>query len=66
MGRPLYQLGLLEVSELLQQRRLSSSELTQAILFRIAAEDVVLGSYLFIAEEYALTRAEAMQAELVD
>ena len=60
----LHFLGLLEVGKLIQSRKLSSVEVTQSQLDRIARLDPVLKSYAHLTGASALERAHAAESEI--
>ncbi len=56
--------SLLEVGKLVQERKLSPVEVTQAQLDRIARLDGALGSYVYIMASTALEQARAAEKEI--
>jgi amidase len=56
--------SLTTVSDLIRRRRLSSTELTDAILQRITKLDGQHGAYATVLPERALDRAKAADAEI--
>jgi len=57
---------LTEVAELIKSKRISSEELTQIILNRIAALDGKLNSYITVMNEAALAAARSLDKELAE
>ena len=57
MRTDLHFMSITELSELLRSRKVSSREVTQAQLARIAALDGALGSYAVVTEEEAMSAA---------
>jgi amidase len=62
----LHYLTLMEVAELIKSKRISSEELTQIMLNRIAALDSRLNSYITVMSEAALAAARALDNELAE
>ena len=63
MTAPLHQLGVAELGRALRAKTVSSTELTQHLLARVAvAKD--LGAFLHVDEDYALARAKDADARL--
>ncbi len=60
----LHYLTLTEAARLIEARRLSPVELTQAYLDRIAAFDPQLNAYLLVTADHALAQARAAEAEI--
>ena len=60
----LHYLTLTEVAELIRSKRISSEELTQIMLNRIAALDGKLNSYITVMGEAALVAARTLDKEL--
>ncbi|MFO1464657.1 MAG: Asp-tRNA(Asn)/Glu-tRNA(Gln) amidotransferase subunit GatA [bacterium] len=60
----LHHLTLAEAGEKLRKKEVSSTELTQAILKRVAALDSKIESYLTVTPEIALEQAKAADAKL--
>nr|MBL0731324.1 Asp-tRNA(Asn)/Glu-tRNA(Gln) amidotransferase subunit GatA [Desulfobacterales bacterium] len=54
----LYELTIHKAHELLKQKKISSLELTRALLERIDAQDEKIGAYISIAGEMALDQAK--------
>src|SRR5688572_5438994 len=63
-GVPLHYQPVGELVRLVRSRELSARQVTAAHLERIAALDPKLGAFLHIDEAGALSRAEAIDAEL--
>ncbi len=61
---PLHELTIHEASELLQKREVSSRELTQAALDRIAAVDDRVRAFLTVTGDRALAAADAADARI--
>jgi len=61
----LHYLTIAEASSLIQQRKLSPVELTQAFLARIEAVDPRLNAYLLVTADHALAQARAAEAEIM-
>ncbi|HYC54345.1 MAG TPA: Asp-tRNA(Asn)/Glu-tRNA(Gln) amidotransferase subunit GatA [Candidatus Binatia bacterium] len=59
---PLNELAIEDAARLLVQRQISSRELTQACLDRIASTDTAIGSFLEVTAEAALQQADAADA----
>lgn len=55
-----------DVAPLLERREISSAELTEAMLERIAAIDPKIGSYLLVTEQLARSEARAADAAIAD
>ncbi len=62
----IHYLTLTEVAELIKSKKISSEELTQLMLDRIAALDGKLNSYITIMREDALATARSLDKELAD
>jgi len=62
----LHYLTLTEVAELIKSKRISSEELTQIMLNRIAALDGKLNSYITVMNEAALAAARSLDKELAE
>ena len=60
----LHYLSMAEAARLIEQRRLSPVELTQAYLDRIEAYDPQLNAYLLVTADRALAAARAAEAEI--
>jgi aspartyl-tRNA(Asn)/glutamyl-tRNA(Gln) amidotransferase subunit A len=60
----LHHLTIAEASRLIEQRKLSPVELTQAFLDRIAAIDPQLNAYLLVTADHAIAQARAAEAEI--
>jgi aspartyl-tRNA(Asn)/glutamyl-tRNA(Gln) amidotransferase subunit A len=60
----LHFLSLTQAARLIEARRLSPVELTQAYLDRIAAIDPQLNAYLLVTADQALAQAKAAEAEI--
>ena len=60
----LHGLTITEAARLIEQRRLSPVDLTQAYLDRIEAIDPQLNAYLLVTADRALAQAQAAEAEL--
>jgi aspartyl-tRNA(Asn)/glutamyl-tRNA(Gln) amidotransferase subunit A len=60
----LHYLPIAEAARLIEQRRLSPVDLTQAFLDRIEALDAQLNAYLLVTAERALEAARAAEAEI--
>ena len=54
----LYELTIQKAHELLKQKKISSQELTQAVLNRIEAVDTKVGAYISVAGEMAIDQAK--------
>ncbi|WP_158744099.1 amidase [Acidisphaera sp. L21] len=65
MSDALHFLTIAEASRLIQSRKLSPVELTQAFLTRIAAIDPALHSYILVLGETALAEARQAEAEIM-
>ncbi|WP_343642961.1 Asp-tRNA(Asn)/Glu-tRNA(Gln) amidotransferase subunit GatA [Roseateles sp.] len=63
MTAPLHQLGVAELGRALRAKTVSSTELTQHLLARVAAAKD-LGAFLHVDEDYALARAKDADARL--
>ncbi len=63
MTTPLHHLGVAELGRALREKQVSSLELTQHLLARVAAAPD-LGAFLHVGEEAALARARAADARL--
>ncbi len=63
MTAPLHQLGVAELGRALRAKTVSSTELTQHLLARVAAAKD-LGAFLHVDEAYALARAKDADARL--
>jgi len=63
MSAPLHQLGVAELGRALRAKTVSSTELTQHLLARVAAAKD-LGAFLHVDEDYALARAKDADARL--
>ena len=63
MTPPLHHLGVAELGRALRAKTVSSTELTQHLLARVAATKD-LGAFLHIDEAYALSRARDADARL--
>ncbi len=61
----LHDLSIAEAARLIERRRLSPVELTQAYLDRIETFDPQLNAYLTVAADRALARARTAEAEIV-
>ncbi len=64
MSDLLFQLTIVEAADLLARRAISSVELTEAYLNRIAASDDRFNSFITITPEHALAQARAADDEL--
>ena len=64
MPDDLHHLSITEAARLIEQRRLSPVDLTQAYLDRIAAYDPQLNAYLLVTADRALDAARAAEAEI--
>jgi len=64
MRTDLHFMSITELSELLRSRKVSSREVTQAQLARIAALDGALGSYAVVTEEEAMSGACVADSEI--
>ncbi len=64
MSADLHYLSIAEAARLIEQRRLSPVELTQAYLDRIATYDPQLNAYLLVTADRALEAARAAEAEI--
>ena len=60
----LYELTIGEAHDLLQRKKISAAELTQAVLQRIEAMDGRIGAYLHVAAEPALEQARQADREI--
>ena len=60
----LHDLSLIDIGRLIHSRALSSVEVTQTLLDRIARLDGHLGSYATLTPELALAAAEAADREI--
>jgi len=60
----LYDLTITEARDLLSKRRVSSRELTRAVLDRIAAVDARVRAYVTVTEDVALRQADAADARI--
>ena len=63
MTAPLHQLGVAELGRALRAKTVSSTELTQHLLARVAAAKD-LGAFLHVDPDYALARAKDADARL--
>jgi amidase len=63
-GEPFHYQKIVEISKLLESRQITSVELTQAILDRIAIVDESLNSYITVMGQSALATAAERDAEL--
>src|SRR5262245_25194310 len=63
-SEPIYYLGLTEVAQRIQSRQLSSVDLTNTILSRIAAIDSKLNSYVTLMRDQALESAHRADEEI--
>jgi aspartyl-tRNA(Asn)/glutamyl-tRNA(Gln) amidotransferase subunit A len=61
----LHDLTIAEARDLLSQREISSRQLTQAILDRIASVDSRVRAYVTVTEDIALAQADAADARIV-
>ncbi len=64
MSSELYFLTIAEAARLIQSRKISLVELTQALLDRIAAIDPQVNAYITVTAELALRQAQAAEAEI--
>jgi len=62
----LHYLTLMEVAKLIKSKRISSEELTQIMLNRIAALDSKLNSYITVMSDAALASARVLDNELAE
>jgi len=63
-GEPIHYKKIAEISKMIRSRQISSVELTQSILDRIAVVDRRLNSYITVMRQSALETANELDAEL--